>query len=573
MGSTYVSTVVGGAGNDTIVAIEGDVIATGGTGTDTFAFYGAQQGLQTHFTITDFEIGADRIDVSRLGLGISVDDLTAYFEDYLELHAVSDDSVQFDLSDFTSDITDSIIVTLTGVTVADLTGTTIADVLITEHRNADDELIEPNWFTQIEPLVKDEIKPVIVVDLSDATLIDTIVQGGQDEEDKPLAEVFVGSVADDRVIANGGQDIFSNFAAADTFLGGTTGIVQIKQSNYLHAKDNGDYLHIEQITAADLIDAIGPQMASYVGAVNELTPGLRLVDNVVNPLTGEQTVNTGFAQVGRIQLIGDTGLIANTMDIKAIVTGKDENDIDVTAIGLQLSNQAHRLLAGMGDDVILGGSNTDVIVGNGGNDWIGGGAGNDILAAGSGAIASSGSDPDNIFGNVGSTYESTIVGGTGDDTLVAIEGNVIATGGEGSDTFAFYGAQQGLQTHLTITDFEIGSDRIDISKLLGEQWLTGSANLDGYLVGIITAATVDADGVHLDLSSLMSNVNSEGAQVQLTIEHASTQTVGTDGAIEATVISGQNIKNALSTSVFETTSLASDMWFSDLAPLTYPSAI
>jgi hypothetical protein len=69
----------------------------------------------------------------------------------------------------------------------------------------------------------------------------------------------------------------------------------------------------------------------------------------------------------------------------------------------------------MGDDVILGGSNTDVIVGNGGNDWIGGGAGSDILAAGSGDVASSGSNPDNIFGNVGSTYESTIVAGTGND--------------------------------------------------------------------------------------------------------------------------------------------------------------
>jgi hypothetical protein len=173
---------------------------------------------------------------------------------------------------------------------------------------------------------------------------------------------------------------------------------------------------------------------------------------------------------------------------------------------------------------------------------------------------------------VGSDYISTIIGGAGDDTLVAIEGNVIATGGEGIDTFAFYGAQTGLQTHLTITDFEIGTDRIDISRLLGEQWLTGSANLDGYLDDIITAAIVDADGVHLDLSSLMSNVNSVGAQVQLTIEHASTETIGPDGATQAIVISGQDIKNALSTSVFETTSVASDMWFSDLAPLTYPSA-
>jgi Ca2+-binding RTX toxin-like protein len=372
------------------------------------------------------------------------------------------------------------------------------------------------------------------------------------------------------VIANGGQDIFSNFAAADTFLGGTTGIVQIKQSNYLHDKGNGDYLHIEQITAADLNDAIGPQMAAY-DAVED-TPGLRLVDS-------EDVV--GFTQAKTIQVVAPvtegsvTYAVVDTFSVGVIT---DELGIDL--VGLRLfkdqsseNDKAHRLLAGMGDDVILGGSNTDVIVGNGGNDWIGGGAGSDILAAGSGDVASSGSNPDNIFGNVGSTYESTIVGGAGDDTLVAIEGNVIASGGEGGDTFAFYGAQQGLQTHLTITDFEIGTDRIDISKLLGEQWLTGSANLDGYLDDIITAAIVDDDGVHLDLSSLMSNVNSEGAQVQLTIEHASTQTTGADGVTQTTVISGQNIKNALSTSVFETTSLASDMWFSDLAPLTYPSAI
>ncbi|NBX71232.1 MAG: hypothetical protein EBQ98_04925, partial [Actinobacteria bacterium] len=365
-------------------------------------------------------------------------------------NAEFDQSVEFDLSELTSNDEDSIIVTLTGVTVADLADVEIADVLINEYRNANDELIEPSWLTQIEPLVKDEIKPVIVVDLSDETRIDTIVQGGQDEENEPLAEVFLGSAADDRVIANGGQDIFSNFAAADTFLGGTTGIVQIKQSNYLHAKDSGsDYLHIEQITAADLNEAIGPQMAGYE-AVVDTTPGLRLIDNVVNPLTGEQTVNTGFAQVGRIQLISDAGLIADTMDIKEITAAGED------VFGLQLSNQAHRLLAGMGDDVILGGSNTDVIVGNGGNDWLGGGAGNDILAAGSGAIASSGSDPDNIFGYVGSDYVSTLVGGKGDDTLVAIEGAVIATGSEGSDVFALYGAQAGLQTHLTITDFEIG---------------------------------------------------------------------------------------------------------------------
>jgi Ca2+-binding RTX toxin-like protein len=195
----------------------------------------------------------------------------------------------------------------------------------------------------------------------------------------------------------------------------------------LHAKDSGsDYLHIEQITAADLIDAIGPQMAAYVGAVNELAPGLRLIDNVVNPLTGEQTANTGFAQVGRIQLIGDAGLIADTMDVKAIVTGKDEDGKDLTAMGLQLSNQAHRLLAGMGDDVILGGSNTDVIVGNGGEDWIGGGAGNDILDGGAGN--------DTIDAGEGN---DSVIGGLGGDSLIGNAGNDNMNGGDGDD--ALYG--------------------------------------------------------------------------------------------------------------------------------------
>jgi len=149
---------------------------------------------------------------------------------------------------------------------------------------------------------------------------------------------------------------------------------------------------------------------------------------------------------------------------------------------------------------------------------------------------------------------------------------VIATGGAGADTFGFYGAQAGLQTHLTITDFEIGVDHIDISKLLGAQWSSASADLESRLDELIGAATFDADGVYLDLSSLMSNVDAQSAHVQLTIGHATTQSMGVDGATQVTPLSGQGIKNALTTAVFEATSVASDMWLSDLTPLVYPNA-
>jgi Ca2+-binding RTX toxin-like protein len=229
---------------------------------------------------------------------------------------------------------------------------------------------------------------------------------------------------------------------------------------------------------------------------------LRLVD-------GEDVV--GFAQAKTIQVVApveedsETYAVIDTFSVGVIT---DELGDDLVGLRLfkdepSVNDKAHRLLAGMGDDVILGGSNTDLIVGNGGNDWIGGGAGSDTLAAGSGDVASSGSNPDNIFGNVGSTYVSTIVGGTGDDTLIAIEGDVIATGGEGADTFAFYGAQAGLQTHLTITDFEIGADRIDISKLLGEQWSLGEVDLSH----IVITEDVNKQNVFLDLSGLTDDEN------------------------------------------------------------------
>jgi hypothetical protein len=142
----------------------------------------------------------------------------------------------------------------------------------------------------------------------------------------------------------------------------------------------------------------------------------------------------------------------------------------------------------------------------------------------------------------------------------------------GADTFAFYGAQTGLQTHLTITDFEIGKDQIDVSQLLGANTLSGDA-LNDYLLGLITNADIINDVLQIDLSGLMSTENQVGASVQLTIQKASITSTG-DGESGA-MITGDALKVALSeviSSSFVSTSVASDMWLSDLAPLTYPSA-
>ncbi|MBT8520916.1 hypothetical protein G6734_08710, partial [Polynucleobacter paneuropaeus] len=57
------ATLVAGSGDTTLVAIEGQVTAIGGTGQDTYAFYGSKAGLQVDLTIEHFKAG-DKIDIS-----------------------------------------------------------------------------------------------------------------------------------------------------------------------------------------------------------------------------------------------------------------------------------------------------------------------------------------------------------------------------------------------------------------------------------------------------------------------------------------------------------------------------
>lgn len=83
--------------------------------------------------------------------------------------------------------------------------------------------------------------------------------------------------------------------------------------------------------------------------------------------------------------------------------------------------------------------------GNGGN--FGGGGGNIIR----------GNTRDNVL--IGGDADELIFGRDGDDTINAGAGNDTVTGGEGADVFVVDAGTQ----FLTITDFENGVDRIDLS--------------------------------------------------------------------------------------------------------------
>lgn len=66
---------------------------------------------------------------------------------------------------------------------------------------------------------------------------------------------------------------------------------------------------------------------------------------------------------------------------------------------------------------------------------------------------------------VGTSHNDKLVGTAGDDILIGGKGHDVLTGGAGRDTFVFKHLKDGIDK---ITDFKIGVDLIDVSKLRGE---------------------------------------------------------------------------------------------------------
>ncbi len=177
---------------------------------------------------------------------------------------------------------------------------------------------------------------------------------------------------------------------------------------------------------------------------------------------------------GNDTLIGDGG--DNYLD------GGAGNDVLFGAAGND------RLIGGAGDDTLYGGDGDDLLEGGAGNDVLYGDAGNDTLYGGEGDdVLHGGASNDALYGGGGL---DTLIGGEGDDLLVGGEGDDLLTGGAGSDTFVWNAGETGIDT---ITDFEIGVDRLDLADILiGE---SGDAESIGNLLEHIAISTEGSDTV------------------------------------------------------------------------------
>lgn len=183
-------------------------------------------------------------------------------------------------------------------------------------------------------------------------------------------------------------------------------------------------------------------------------------DDVINAGKGDDTVN------------GENGA-------DLIAGGQDEDLLNGGSNGDQIwgGSENDSLYGGSGNDTLRGGTSDDGIYGGNDNDSVDGNAGADTVVGGSGSdTVSGGHGSDRLEGGDGN---DTLLGQNNADTLIGGAGTDRFTGGGGGDRFRFMngdlidwdliaGTPEEKHPQFDwILDFEIGSDKIDLSNLTG----------------------------------------------------------------------------------------------------------
>lgn len=197
---------------------------------------------------------------------------------------------------------------------------------------------------------------------------------------------------------------------------------------------------------------------------------------------------------------GDTVPADSADDGADYIDGKDGNDHIFG--NSQVSVQG----AADGADRLFGGNGSDYVNGNAGNDTISGGAGSDRLYGGA--------DNDNITGDAGNDHingnkgDDFLYGGDGNDELLGGQGNDYLNGGAGFDTLTGNAGNDtfyiGESAHFTtagpdagrtdiITDFQDGQDKIALYSSAPTLFHPGAAADFAGAVALANTALATAD--------------------------------------------------------------------------------
>jgi Ca2+-binding RTX toxin-like protein len=300
--------------------------------------------------------------------------------------------------------------------------------------------------------------------------------------------IFIGGRGNDAINGGAGMDTASYVKSNGVTANLNVGTAIEKLGTYTTYTDT--LISIENIIGSSFADAITGNSLNNVftgGAGNDTMDGGAGVDTA-SYSTAYQGVKVNLATGSA------TGHGTDTLLNIENVIGSSYAD---TLTG---NGGANNLFGGAGNDILIGGAANDILNGGAGTDWayyntavsavtaslattaaqVAGGAGSDTLIDIENLLGSQYNDTltGNAVANIlnGGAGNDVLSGGAGNDTLMGGAGKDALTGGAGADIFSFSATTESATgvNHDVITDFVRGTDKIDLSTIDANVFVTGN---------------------------------------------------------------------------------------------------
>ncbi len=407
--SAATTELIGAEGDDILISGTAPIRMTGGAGADIFAV----TEVGGRITITDFELGVDRLDLSLLGMIRSTSQLR-FSPQAFGIKIFYGNSVIFlmtkDRSMLQANAFNNSLFPITHYAAPNMRTVvhgTLRNDTLTASRNG----------SQLSGYGgNDLLLGGVGADVLNGGIGNDTLRGGSGNDrllgisgtDRLLGgdgnDTLYGGTGNDALYGGAGNDTLLGQAGNDRLLGdsGNDRLIDLLGNNTLWGGTGNDYLRIGH-AAGRLYGESGNDTLISGAAYDYLSGG-----------TGHDRMSAG---AGNDTLNGDSG-----NDYMAGGTGNDSMD-GGSGHDTLYGNAGHDVvLGGWGDDRLYGGGDHDTLSGDIGADMLSGGDGQDLLYGNGGN--------DSLYGDAGS---DTLSGSTGDDSLSGGSGNDTLYGGTGND--------------------------------------------------------------------------------------------------------------------------------------------
>ncbi len=290
---------------------------------------------------------------------------------------------------------------------------------------------------------------------------------------------LIGLDGNDTLVSGAGNDSLTGGAGNDVLVGGTG-------SNTLDGGAGNDtYAVASRVTPAandkdTLVDVSGTNVLSFAAFTNGLTFSLAV---------GSGNVQTADAITGyKLDIQSDTfqtvvlstgnNNVTGNLNTSTTIVGGTGNDTLTGGMGNDV------LVGGAGNNTLIGLDGNDTLIGGVGNDSLSGGAGNDVLVGGTGSNTLNGGADNDVY-----SLTARVTPAANDkDTLVDVSGTNILTFAAFANglTFSLAAGSGNVQTADAITGYklDIQSDTFQTVVLgNGNNNVTGNLNTATTIVG------------------------------------------------------------------------------------------